>query len=82
MTETECMISIAVMISLTVLIIIGIILARNYEKKKYNNGICPRCGNPLRNFDIDSQGGRGYICDECFYRTWCSYNVDGYKKRR
>ena len=49
--------------------IIGIML----EKRGFNNGICPRCNKRLRNFDIDSQGGRGYICD-CGYHTWISYN--------
>lgn len=47
---------------------IGIIL----EKKSFNNGICPHCNEKLRNFDTDSQGGRGYKCD-CGYQTWVSY---------
>ena len=56
--------------------IIGGIVGRNHEKKKYNNGICRECGYPLRHFDTDSQGGRGYICDACKYSCWVSYNVD------
>ena len=36
-------------------------------------GICPHCNNKLRNFDTDSQGGRGYKCN-CGYYTWVSYN--------
>ena len=34
------------------------------EKKDYNNGFCKACGNKLRLFDYDSQGGRGYCCDD------------------
>lgn len=43
------------------------------EKKGFNNGKCICCGYPLRNFDTDSHGGRGYICDRCHYNTWVSY---------
>ena len=44
------------------------------EKKSFNNGKCLICGYPLRNFDTDSHGGRGYICDRCHYNTWVSYH--------
>lgn len=50
--------------------------ARSREKKRYNNGICINCGNKLRHFDVDSQGGRGYCCDKCHYHTWVSYDID------
>ena len=43
------------------------------EKKGFNNGWCPNCGTRLRFFDTDSQGGRGYCCDNCSYHTWVSY---------
>ena len=43
------------------------------EKKSFNNGRCICCGNTLRLFDYDSQGGRGYTCDCCKYKTWVSY---------
>lgn len=49
--------------------IVGILL----EKKDYNSGICPHCGKKLILFDTDSQGGRGYICEECNYVAWVSY---------
>lgn len=45
------------------------------EKKSYNNGLCPICGTKLRLFDYDSQGSRGYCCDNCDYHTWISYNT-------
>jgi len=32
------------------------------EKKRWNGGICARCGTPWKSFGMDSQGGRGYNC--------------------
>ena len=68
------------MIKVIILITIGVILliilssiGIMFEKRDFNNGICPHCNNKLRNFDTDSQGGRGYKCD-CGYHTWVSYN--------
>lgn len=52
------------------------LIARRKEKEDYNNGICPHCGTKLKNFDMASDGSRGYTCDQCNYTTWCSYNVD------
>ena len=52
------------------------LIARAFEKKAFNNGYCKECGNKLRYFDTDSQGGRGYICDKCGHCVWVSYNVD------
>lgn len=43
------------------------------EKKDFNNGICPKCGNKLYHFDTDSQGGRGYCCHKCPYFTWINW---------
>lgn len=51
-----------------------IIYAIHSESKFYNHGKCKECGNDLRHFDTDSQGGRGYCCDQCGYHTWVSYN--------
>ena len=44
------------------------------EAKAFNNGICKNCGEKLVNFDMDSQGGRGYTCRKCNYTCWISYN--------
>ena len=66
-------------IILAIAIVFGITrIARYFEAKSFNNGICPLCNSKLRNFDTDSQGGRGYACTGkgCEYTTWCSYNVD------
>lgn len=43
------------------------------EVKEYNHGICKVCGNKLKYFDTDSQGGRGYICYDCHYYTFVSW---------
>lgn len=69
---------------MTVLLVIALIicilllafssLGVKWERENYNNGICPHCNVPLRFFDTDSQGGRGYTCDKCNYTTWVSYN--------
>jgi predicted amidophosphoribosyltransferase len=59
-----------------VLLAVCMFFARAAEKRDYNDGICPVCGEELRHFDNDSQGGRGYCCDSCNYHTWVSYNVD------
>lgn len=45
------------------------------ERKYYNKGICPKCGEKLKFFDMDSQGGRGYKCPKCKYITWVSYSL-------
>lgn len=43
------------------------------EKRDYNKGRCPRCYGELKHFDNDSQGGRGYRCENGDYYTWVSY---------
>lgn len=52
--------------------ICGILLCRRNERKRWNGGICPVCGNNLRHFDTDSQNGHGWVCDKCNYITWVS----------
>lgn len=44
------------------------------EKKNYNKGVCINCGQKLKLFGHDPQGGRGYMCNNCHYYTWVSYN--------
>jgi len=55
-------------------IIVG--LAMQVEARNYNKGVCIKCGNKLQQFDTDSQGNRGYICNNCSYTTWVSYPID------
>lgn len=52
------------------------------EGYHFNKGKCRRCGATLNFFDIDSQGGRGYVCDKCGYTTWVSYYfIDKWRKK-
>ena len=46
-------------------------LAWMAERSDWNKGKC-RCGKPWKQFDADSQGGRGYKCARNHY-TWISY---------
>lgn len=73
-------IGILICLLILLVIVVGMTLTRNHEKKEYNNGICPKCGRNLRYFDSDSQGGRGYNCDKCNNFVWVSYNVDKPRK--
>ena len=52
---------------------LGCIWAYCGEKRDYNKGKCPKCYGELRQFDTDSQGGRGYCCENSDYYTWVSY---------
>lgn len=61
-----------------VLILISLRLrAESVEKKLWNYGWCPNCHSRWKQFDTDSQGGRGYKC-VCLpvRRIWISYAVD------
>lgn len=51
------------------------IYAINREKKRWNNGKCPECGEEWEMFDMDSQGGRMYKCKND-HRCICTYDVD------
>lgn len=59
-----------------IILIVGMMIARHFEKKEFNNGYCTVCNKRLRNFDTDSQGGRGYCCPKCGRTIWVSYPVD------
>lgn len=48
-------------------------LFRRYEKKQYNNGVCPKCGHTLRHFDSCFNGDEGYKCDHCGNTFWTSW---------
>ena len=73
---------IGILICLVILLVmvVGMAVTRNHEKKEYNDGICPKCGGKFKLFDYDSQGGRGYHCDKCGRFVWVSYNVDKSRK--
>ena len=61
-------------IVILILLVIFLPIGETWEKRDFNNGMCPHCSTSLRCFDTDSQGGRGYVCDKCNYTTWVSYN--------
>lgn len=65
--------SIVLIICLVLLAIAFFRIGIYIEKKDFNNGKCLCCGYPLRNFDTDSHGGRGYTCDGCGRKVWVSY---------
>lgn len=56
------------------LFIIIPLIAIKKEKELFNNSICKVCGQKLKHFDTDSQGGRGYTCPSMCYSVWISYN--------
>ena len=60
---------------LIIIFVLLVLYAIMAEKKAFNNCKCPKCGKKLRLFDCDSQGGRGWCCDECTYHTWVSYKI-------
>lgn len=70
------LISIWIVLGSVLVVVFLVYWAYKQEEADYNNGICPSCHEPLRNFDCDSQGGRGYCCEHCGYVTWVSYSVD------
>lgn len=66
---------IGVFVVLWLIFIIGSIYSYYCDKKRYNSGICPFCGKRLNQFDVDSQGNRGYTCDDehCYYTVWIGF---------
>ncbi len=66
--------NILVVVIVSVLLFCGFPYAIYREYKKFNKGICPKCGKRFRLFDRDSQGGRGYCCDDCGDYIWVSYD--------
>ena len=63
-----------IIISIAIIAIILAVLGIYVEKKSFNNGYCKVCGQKLRVFDTDSQGGRGYTCPNMHYSVWVSYH--------
>lgn len=50
-------------------------IAKHFEAKDWNGGVCKGCGRKWKYFDTDSQGGRGYKCGNG-HVFWASYKVD------
>lgn len=55
----------------------GGIWQRNNEKRWWHGGFCREHYTLWKQFDTDSQGGRGYRCGQGCH-TWISYKVDQY----
>jgi hypothetical protein len=56
---------------MSALCVFGII----YERYEWNGGVCRKTNKPWVQFDINSQGGRGYKSGNVY--TWISWPVDG-----
>lgn len=61
-------------------LMVGPFLVRLIEEKRWNNGICPECGERWFQYDTDSQGGRLYRCEN-WHSCDVTYNVDKNCKR-
>ena len=64
---------IAFAVMLILLLSLSCYIAYRLEKKDFNNGICPKCGKPLKHFDSTFCGDQGWICDDCDYCVWISW---------
>ena len=66
-------------IGVLIFMFVGAIMQRSHEKQLWNSGLCAK-GHKWASFDVDSQGGRGYVCRVCNppygKRIWISYRVD------
>lgn len=65
-------------IVLFIVVILAIVVVHiqlnKIEKKNFNNGICPKCGEPLVFFATETTNGdRGYECLHCPYVTWVNH---------
>lgn len=85
MIGTLCVVVGTIVLILILFAVVGLRWAYNDEKKRYNNGICPRCGEKLKYFGTDPEdGSRGYECSnkKCDYSTWVSWSsIDKYYGR-
>jgi DNA-directed RNA polymerase subunit RPC12/RpoP len=68
--DSEILQIIILLFAIAIFFIVTAVLYERYERKLFNNGICPRCGFPLIYFDTDSQGSRGYSCKRCNHTVW------------
>lgn len=64
-----------VLVILLLIFYAGFRWAVNEEKKRYNNGVCPRCGKKLKLSKITSDGERKYVCEDktCGYITFVAW---------
>lgn len=77
MIVTLCIVVGTIALILVLFTIIGFRWAYNDEKKHFNGGVCPQCGEKLKYFETDPEdGSRGYECPnkKCDYSTWVSWS--------
>ena len=67
-------IGLALILLLPTVMIVGAVCQRRWEKRVWNGGVCAENGLPWVPFDVDSQGGRGYVAGDRY--CWISYKVD------
>lgn len=53
----------------------SVISDRIKEKKKWNKGICPYCGKEWILYDVDSNGGKLYRCEN-WHSCSITHNID------
>ncbi|EJT5937200.1 hypothetical protein N2W52_001968 [Clostridium perfringens] len=58
--------------------IITYLYLKHREKLRWNNGVCPECGEPWGHVYTDSQGGRLYRCKN-YHDCSINYSADGDK---
>lgn len=66
-------VKILVLIGLLLVVLLAVIGAREFERKLWNGGRCKKCGASWEWFDVDSQGGWGFVCRPCHQYIWISY---------
>ena len=69
-------VGISIGVFVLLLMVVGGWFQFRYERRIWNGGF-HSCGDPWKLFDMDSQGGRGYICrspqHEQMPHIWISY---------
>ncbi len=62
-----------IVVFVVLVLCLGSLCGYLWEKHDFNKGKCPKCYGELKHFDNDSQGGRGYCCENRDYYTWVSW---------
>ena len=57
------------LILIVALVEIHLWVRRKITLRRYNKGICPKCGSHLRHHTTTCYGEEWWICDKCGYET-------------
>ena len=63
----NCNLEIIFASTIVILFILGFVVSYIDENKRFNKGICPKCGTAMVPFDTDSSEYTGYACPNCEY---------------